>query len=65
MAKVMCLLLMSAFLVALSVVGSGVSAAPQGQTGAGSSYSPIADIGRLASGATGLFGQTISKLPNF
>uniref|UniRef100_A0A182WBZ9 Uncharacterized protein n=1 Tax=Anopheles minimus TaxID=112268 RepID=A0A182WBZ9_9DIPT len=63
----MCLLLMSTtWLLVLSLTGV-VNAAPQqqntqvpaasGATTKRNTYSPIADIGRLAQGATGFFGQ--------
>uniref|UniRef100_A0A182YNS5 Uncharacterized protein n=1 Tax=Anopheles stephensi TaxID=30069 RepID=A0A182YNS5_ANOST len=62
----MCLLMMSAFLLMLSCTARMVSAAPQSKgpetappegTGERSTYSPMADIGRLASGASGFIGQ--------
>uniref|UniRef100_A0A4Y0BG26 Secreted salivary basic peptide hyp6.2 n=1 Tax=Anopheles funestus TaxID=62324 RepID=A0A4Y0BG26_ANOFN len=62
----MCLLLMSTLLLMLSFTRA-VGAAPQekstvvpevsGTVTERNTYSPIADIGRLALGATGLFGQ--------
>uniref|UniRef100_A0A6E8VPS8 Secreted protein n=1 Tax=Anopheles coluzzii TaxID=1518534 RepID=A0A6E8VPS8_ANOCL len=61
MGRVMCLLrLMSTLLVVLSIVGKKANAAPQvteAPGNVGSTYSPMADIGRLATGATRLFGQ--------